>query len=486
MPTELLHRAYASEDFRQLGHALIDQLADYLARMQDPASDEPAIPYRPPQQALADWTDQLAPAGGGDPLALFERVLQEVVRLHHPRYMGHQVNPPVPVAALMGLVGDFINNGAAVYEMGMASTAAELAVVARVAAAMGFGPAAGGFLTSGGTLANLTALLTARSAKAREGVWEAGMQQPLALMVSEEAHYCVDRAARIMGWGSEGVIKVPCDENYRIRTDLLEDYYQRATAAGRQVIAIVGSACSTATGAFDDLNALADFAARHDLWFHIDGAHGAALAFSDNYRPVVDGMTRADSVIMDFHKMLLSPSITTALIYGRVGDSYRTFQQRATYLLEEAGGEQDPFNMARRTFECTKLSLGLKVYAILHTYGTRLWSDYVTRVCDNGQRLARQVKERSDFELALDPACNIVCFRYRPAGLEAEAALLQLNRAIRQQLLEDGHFYIVSAQLRGRFWLRCTLTNAFTSEREMTALLDEVTRLGHAMATVQS
>lgn len=477
MPTDSLHHAYDTDQFRRVGHALIDQLADYLNRMRAPADDEPAIPYRAPAAALAEWSGALA-NGGGEPAVLFERVLQQVVRLHHPRYMGHQVNPPAPTAALMGLVGDLINNGAAVYEMGMAGTAAELAVVARVAEAMGFDPAAGGFLTSGGTLANLTALLTARSAKARELVWEAGMQQPLALLVSEEAHYCVDRAARIMGWGSEGVIKVPCDANYRIRIDLLEEYYQRATAAGRQVIAVVGSACSTATGAFDDLNGLADFAERHDLWFHIDGAHGAALSFSEKYRPVVAGLTRADSVIVDFHKMLLSPSITTALIYRRGSDSYRTFQQRATYLLEEQGGDQDPFNMARRTFECTKLSLGLRVYAILHFHGTRLWEDYVTRVCDNGKRLASLVRERAAFELALDPDCNIVCFRYRPAHLSDEAGLERLNRAIRQQLLEDGRFYIVSAQLRGRFWLRCTLTNAFTSQREMTELLDTVAQLG--------
>jgi L-2,4-diaminobutyrate decarboxylase len=291
-------------------------------------------------------------------------------------------------------------------------------------------------------------------------------------MVSEEAHYCVDRAARIMGWGEAGIIKVPSDAHFRLRTDLLPDYLAQARQQGLEVIAVVGSACSTAAGAFDDLHAIADFCAAHDLWFHVDGAHGAALAFAPGYAQHVAGLERADSVVMDYHKMLLTPSVTTALIYKRQQDSYRTFLQRADYLLawEE---QEDSYNLARRTFECTKLMLGLKAYTLIARYGKDLFAEYITRVCDLGQELARQVEAHPEMALLTPPAANIVCFRHQPPGLNP-GQLSAHNRAIRQAMLEEGDFYIVQTQVRGENWLRCTLTNAQTQPQHLQAMLGKV------------
>lgn len=470
---DLLTTAYDPGEFRRQGHALIDLLADHLDKVHQrtPA----AINYQAPNDALAEWTARLEeqPQAAGD---LFATMLDRSVQVHHPHFMGHQISPPVPIAALAGLVGDFLNNGMGVYEMGVGGTASEQAALRLVAKSLGFGDGAGGFLTSGGTLANVTALLTIRSVKAPTAVWTDGAREPLAIMVSEEAHYCVDRAVRIMGWGEAGVIKVPSDEHYRMRTDLLEDYYQRARQAGITVLAVVGSACSTAAGAFDDLNAIADFCAKHDLWFHIDGAHGAALAFSPTYEHVVAGLERADSVCMDFHKMLLTPSITTALIYRDVRDSYRTFQQRADYLLEWEAREEW-HNLARRTFECTKLMIGFKVYTILATYGTDLFEQYVTRVCDLGKAFAELLRRQPDFELLIDPPCNIICYRYAPAGLDDEA-LNTLNARIRQTMLLDGDFYLLQTSLRGRTWLRSTLSNPFTTKADLEAVIRRIEAVG--------
>jgi L-2,4-diaminobutyrate decarboxylase len=292
-------------------------------------------------------------------------------------------------------------------------------------------------------------------------------------MVSEQAHYCVDRAARIMGWGEEGIIKVPVNERYQMRTELLESYYEKAKTAGRQVIAVVGSACTTSTGSFDDLETIRQFCEEHQLWFHIDGAHGAAAVFSPKYKKLVKGLERADSVVMDFHKMLLTPSITTALVFKKEEDSYRTFAQKAQYLWE-AEEDREWFNLAKRTFECTKLMLSLKVYAILKTYGTQLWEEYVTKVIDTGRRFGQLVEAHPYFELATAPECNIVCFRYVPKGVQDLEALNQLNENIRQQLLEEGRFYIVKTNLGGVLWLRCTFTNPFTTEQDLKSLLRSI------------
>ncbi len=469
---ERIQDAYRADTFREDGHRLIDQLADYLEALHERPGEQPAMPYQRPNELWSQWRE----APPANIQELFARVLQQSVAVHHPQYMGHQISPPVPVAALAGLLGDFVNNGMGVYEMGMAGTVLERLVVERMARELGFGPEAGGFLTSGGTLANLTALLTARSLKVPERVWTEGQREPLALMVSAEAHYCVDRAARIMGWGSEGVIKVPTDDNYCLRTDLLPECLEAARQRGRRVIAIVGSACTTATGSFDDLEALADFAEAHDLWLHVDGAHGAALALSPEYRHRVAGLERADSVAMDFHKMLTTPSITTALLYKRQRDTYATFQQRAAYLLE---WEQPDnwYDLARRTFECTKLMLGLKAYAILATQGVEFWRDYVTRVCRTTEQFAAQVRQRKSLKLAMEPQTNIICFRYHSEGM-TEEALNHINRSIRQELLEDGSFYIVQTLLDQSVYLRCTLTNPFTTETHIAGLLEIIEKIG--------
>lgn len=468
MPS-ILERAYGAEEFRDAGHALVDALADYLDLVKRRVPEK-AIEWVEPETATRAWEERLKE--GASPLALFESVLADSVKLHHPRYMGHQISPAAPVAALAGMLNDFINNGMGVYEMGVAGTAMERAVLASVARKMGFGESAGGMLTSGGTLANVTALLAARSIKAKTHVWKEGGAAPLALLVSEEAHYCVDRAVRIMGWGEGGIIKVPCDQRFALRTELLEPLYRQALAQGKEVIAVVGSACSTSTGSFDDLEAIGAFAEAHGLWFHVDGAHGAACVYAPGYRHLLRGLERADSVTMDFHKMLLTPSLTTALVFKREKDSFRTFAQKAEYLLDQAGDE-DWYNLAKRTFECTKTMMSLRAYTLLQQYGEGLFEEYITKVNDLCAAFADILESRPHWQIATRPSCNILCFRYVPSEVPEESHNA-LNAQIRVDLLHEGRFYIVQTQLRGKIWLRVTLTNPFTTIEDLKELITHI------------
>lgn len=462
----IIHHAYNPERFRQAGHMLIDQLADLLAASQQRTATH-VHPWQPPEEQFQFWQSYLQ----SDHNDFFSVLLEKSTNVQHPHYVGHQVTAPVPETALAGLISDLLNNGMGVYEVGQASTAIERVVVKEVAGAMGFdAEAADGFITSGGTLANLTALLAARSIKAKEEVWTRGHQEPLALLVSEQAHYCVDRAVRIMGWGEAGIIKVPTDAQYRMRTDLLEAYYQQAVAEGKQVIAVVGSACSTATGSFDDLEAIGAFCRTHDLWFHVDGAHGGASAFSDTYRHLVKGIEQADSVVMDFHKMLLTPALATLLLFRDGRHSYQTFAQKADYLFSNSE-EPEWYNLAKRTFECTKFMMGVKVFTILKHHGTELWNAHVTQTFDLGKSFAKLLQEHPNFELAVEPQCNIVCFRYVQPEVEEEE-LNALNTAIRTAVLEDGRFYIVKTLLDGKVYLRTTLMNPFTTVEDLVKLLE--------------
>lgn len=460
-----LHKVFSPEAFRQQAHQLIDTLADYLVDIQND-TNIPVMPYQTPEDSLAFWQKDFAEGTNENPLEFFRKVIERSTHLHHPRYMGHQVGVIAPITAVSSLLSALLNNGMAVYEMGLVSNPLEKIATDVMAKRIGFGEKAGGLLTSGGSLANLTALLAARAKKSPEDVWQEGHKEKLAVMVSEEAHYCIDRAARIMGMGSDGVIKIPTNEKFQMRTDLLEKYYQEAVRKGLQVIAIIGSACSTSTGSYDNLEEIAQFAKEKDIWFHIDGAHGGAVVFSEKYKHKVKGIAQADSVTIDWHKMLLCPALVTALIFKDNEDSFQTFQQKAQYLWSNQTS-QDWFNSGKRTFECTKLMMSVKVYSLLKTYGEEVLSENVTYLYDLATAFEEMIAQHPQFELGVSPESNIVCFRLK----DREDAEIQ---SIRQAILEKGKFYIVQTKLHEKVYLRVSLMNPLTTLNDLKDLLEEI------------
>jgi len=191
----------------------------------------------------------------------------------------------------------------------------------------------------------------------------------------------------------------------------------------------------------------------------------------------VHGLGRADSVAMDFHKMMAIPAPTTALVFRRAADSYRTFAQRAQYLWDENETEEW-YHYAKRNFECTKRMMSLLVYAVWRSHGQAFFAQNLERSYDLARRFAGQIEARPGFELALPPQSNIVCFRYQRPGMDPN----QLNPRLRAALVEQGRYYLVQTQLRGQWWLRCTLMNPFTTEADLAGLLDQVAEQARHLA----
>ncbi|NND80175.1 MAG: aminotransferase class V-fold PLP-dependent enzyme, partial [Maribacter sp.] len=262
---------------------------------------------------------------------------------------------------------------------------------------------------------------------------------------------------------------------------LLEEYYQKAINDGITVFAIVGSAPSTATGMYDDLKKISTFAKKHNIWFHVDGAHGGASIFSAKYSHTVNGIDQADSVVIDGHKMMMMPTITTALLFKNGIHSYTTFSQKADYLLNKSRDE-DWYNLAKRTFECTKTMMSIQWYTLLKTYGEGIFDEYLTTLYDLGHKMAEMIEIDSQFELAVKPMSNIVCFRYFDSSLN-NSELNQLNKRIRHQLLEEGEFYIVQTKLNGIHYLRITIMNPFTTIAHLKRLLEKIKEKSKSIRT---
>ncbi|WP_297702742.1 pyridoxal-dependent decarboxylase [uncultured Eudoraea sp.] len=470
MDKELLKAAYSPEDFRENGHQLVDILADHLNKTRNKTSSK-VINWEIPSEQYKFWNNFLL---NGKPSDLNNEILKRSIHLHHPHYMGHQISPVAPVTGLTSLLNAILNNGMGIYEMGMAPTAMERVVVEQLCKEIGYDKKSDGFLTSGGTLANLTALLSARNKRAGNDVWENGMSNKLAIMVSEEAHYCIDRAVRIMGLGEKGIVKIPVGENFALNTALLEESYNKTIQEGYEIIAIVGSAPSTATGIYEDLDAIGDFALEKGIWFHIDAAHGGGAIYSSKYKTLLKGMKKADSIVIDGHKMMMMPSITTALLFKEGQDSHNTFRQKADYLLQESQ-EEDWYNLAKRTFECTKYMMSLHWYTLLKIYGKELFDEFVTTLYDLGQKFGEILEKDPFFEIAVKPMSNIICFRFMNKDKDLHS-LNMINAKVRQKLLEEGNFYIVQTKIKGIIYLRATIMNPFTNEKHFKELLENIKR----------
>lgn len=467
MKNERLKIAFDPNTFKKVGHQLIDDLAKHLDKSINDNSSKTLF-WNTPEDEANYWETFLQ---NGTKDQLFDTIIERSIHIHNPKYIGHQVNPPLPITGLSAMLSSVLNNGMGVYEMGVAATAMEKVITDLLCKKIGWNVDSTGFLTSGGTMANITALLAARQ-NYDTSIWKEGNpKQQIAIMVSEQAHYCVDRAARIMGLGENGIIKVSTDSNYCMDIDALKLAYQTAKDNNIHVFAIVGSAPSTATGMFDDLIAIANFCEVHDIWFHVDAAHGGGAIFSKKYKSLLEGIEFADSIVIDGHKMFMMPALNTALLFKNGEHSYNTFAQKADYLLTSS--KEDWYNLAKRTFECTKHMMAMHWMTILKYHGEQIFDDYVTTVFDLGQEFYEILESEIDFEVLVKPMSNIICFRHMISGYN-DTELNTINNKIRQSILENEQFYIVQTTLNQKVYLRVTIMNPFTTISHFRDLLNQI------------
>ena len=474
-----IKKEYSTEKYREIASEITDLMENYLSQVTHGRFAR-TIPFRNPEEMLAVWSTNIPDQGLGldEGIRLLNKLLAETNKMHSPRNVGHQVSAPLPLASWAGHVGYLLNNSGAVYETSPAMTAIENQMIRWVAAVLGYDENSGGIFCNGGSLGNLTGILAARQAMMAGNVWHNGVNEadkPAAVLVSAQSHYSIKRAVQIAGLGGKAAIPVPYDANFRLDMDALHKVYQDTEASGRKVIAVAASACTTATGSFDPIDEIADFCQEHDLWLHVDGAHGAAMALSENQKHLVAGLHRADSVVWDLHKMMLMPSLLTAVIFKRKEDNYQAFAQEASYLFDS--NEEEPwYDMAKRTVECTKAMNALNAFICLNVYGKNFFAEYLDYVNTLTRDYARLIENEPEMELATEPQCNIICYRCVPDGLN-ETETDQLNYRIRKALLEDGKFYVVQTQLNGKWYLRNTIINPLTTMAELKELLSDIQAL---------
>ena len=420
MPTyeNQLQAAFDAEAFRAEGKRVVDLLADHLAA-SNPEGRPRVLPYEDPEAMLAAWADRF----GRAPAVPFPELLPEILArsndLLHPRFVGHQCTTALPLAALAGFAGQFLNNGTAVYEMGPVNTAMERQLVRWMAGLAGWGPDADGVLTSGGSIGNLTALLAARQAAAERDVWREGVGGDAAAGGPRLASNAITASGgRSPSWawarrrrargrrralphdpGGSGAGlrrgRAPRPPALRRRGQRLLDGHRqlRRPGDGRPISPRAAACGSTSTG---------------------PTAPGALL--SAKYRHLLQGLERADSFIWDAHKNMLMPALITAVLFRDGRRSYEAFSQKASYLFEK----EAPRGVVQLRPPHPRMHQDDDGDAAVRLAG-RLRHGFLRRLRHGhvgpGPRLRRRLmRDAGDFEVAVEPESNIVCFRYLKPG----------------------------------------------------------------------
>lgn len=395
----------------------------------------------------------------------------------HPRFFGYVASPSTPIGAYSDLVASALNSNVTCWRSGPAATEIERMVVRWLGQLIGYDNDSRGLLTSGGSMANMIALLIASRRKtgpeaAQRGLWQSGA--PLTLYASEEVHMSIPKAADILGLGRDHVRLVECDARMRMNVSQLRERIRRDLEDGFRPFCVVATAGTVATGTVDRLNEVAAVAKEFDLWFHVDGAYGAPGFLAEQKKHLFAGLELADSVSLDPHKWLYIPVDAGSLLFRDDLAAQSAFNVTdADYIKTHGLSDDAAFAFWDYGVELSRRFRACKVWLTLRYYGARRVAEAITEDIGLADYLARLIDEAEDFELLAPVELSICCFRYLPArfrelqGSDLEAELNTLNEHIMSAVQRSGRAYLSNATINGKFALRVCITNFRTTRADI-------------------
>ena len=472
------------ESMRALGHRVIDDAIDYLRDV----ADRPA--WQPVPKDVSNQLTEALPRQPSDPALVYEQFQQTIFPYPkgniHPRFWAWYMGNGTFFGALADFLSSTMNSN-----VGAGSHVAvqvEGQVISWMKALVNYPERASGLLVGGASMANLIGLAVARNSKAdfdvrRRGL--SGANQKLMIYASSEVHSCHQKAVELLGLGSDNLRKVPINDIYQMDMTALRSIVRQDQEAGHRPICVIATAGTVNTGAIDPLAEIADFCARENLWFHVDGAIGGVAAGVDALKDNLAPLNRADSVALDLHKWMHMPfEVGCALV--KDSDLHRsTFSVNPEYLVRGSRGlaaGEDWFS--DYGIELSRSFRALKVWMSFKEHGLDRYERMMARNLEQAQYLADAINRDESLELMAPVSLDIVCFRYIAPGLE-EASLAALNGEILLRLQEEGTAVPSGTTLKGRYCLRVAIANHRSQMADFDLLLGEVKRLGDLLVSEQ-
>jgi aromatic-L-amino-acid decarboxylase len=397
---------------------------------------------------------------------IFEKAVRPTYNTASPGYLAYIPGGGLFHAAVADLIADSINRYTSIFTTAPALAQLEANVVAWFCRITGYPPEARGTLTSGGSLANWTALVTARRARLPEDFLKG------TIYASDQVHYSMTKGAILAGFPEANVREVPTDERFRLRPDALEAMIEEDRRRGFTPFLIAASAGTTNTGAVDPLPELADLAASHGLWLHVDAAYGGFFLMTEEGRQTMRGIERADSIVLDPHKGLFLPYGTGAVLVRDGEDLRRAHSLTADYM---PGLQEDPdrVDFSQYSPELSRPFRGLRVWLPFKMHGAGVFRAELEEKLALARLAADRLRVMEGIEMLAEPMLSLLAFRLAPAGVPAEE-LDDLNRRFIDRVNARQRVFLTGTRLRGRFALRICVLSFRTHRDRMEQALEDI------------
>ncbi len=464
-------------EFRRLGHELVDWVADYRERIAEypvmsrvePGEVEALLPVAPPRQA----------EGLAEIAADLDRiVLPGITHWNHPGWFAYFPSNSDLSSVLADLVTAGLGAQCMSWQTSPAGTEVELVVMDWLRQMLGLPEAFSGVIQDSASTATFCALLCARERTTAFGQNRGGMQAeeaPLVVYASDQAHSSIPKAALLAGFGAEHLRLIETDEEHALRLDLLDEAIRADLAAGRRPCAVVAAIGTTATTSVDPLAGIAELAARHDLWLHVDAAMAGVAMICPEYRPLWEGVEAADSIVLNPHKWLGTGFDLSAYFVRDPEHLVRVMSTDPSYLRTAQDGLVR--NLRDWGIPLGRRFRALKLWFLIREYGVEGLQERVRRDMDNAHWLAAQIDAEPGWERLAPVRLQTVCLRHVPEALAGdEAALAAHNRALAERINQGGRSYLTSAELKGRQIVRVSIGAQATERAHVEALWGDLRR----------
>lgn len=468
------------------GVSIDAQVAAILSR----STESPVLETTP----VAWLQERLASAlpASGVPLETLVEELQQTAGVHyrknaHPGCWAYISSPGLPTDPLAHAMTAALNQNVTGYHSAPAATVIEQTVINWMAELAGLPQGSAGLVMSGGSLANLAALATARDRALGPASVDKGLHngpKPV-LLAAGTAHFSITRAAQLLGIGRQGIETIAVDAAHCMRVDQLEERLETLSQDDRQrAFCVVATAGTTATGAIDPLPAIAELCRRYGVWLHVDAAYGGAALLSADLRERLRGIELADSITIDLHKWCYLSLDGSVLLYRDPQAAREVFQTQADYVRDDHAEVAAAYTFFDMSPEVSRRARALSAWLAFRHYGLETLGRNVLHNVECAVYLARLVEASPVLELVNEPQLSICCFRYAPADLREQQALLnELNDSIVSRLAEQGDFLLSPTQVQGMSVLRVCIRSYTTRASHVENLIIDVQSIGRGLVS---
>ncbi len=470
-----------NSDFR----VLLEQSNRLVLEQFDQVQQQPGY-HNFTQREVASWFNEPLPAAPMDQETLLgfvrDKILNTASGNFGPHMYAYVMAGGTQVSVVAEQLAATINQNLGKWHLGPAMNEIEQRVVKWGAEMLDYPDAAGGIMVSGGSAANLAGLTVARNVFFdRLNIRKKGLfgQKPFIVYTSKEVHGCVDKSLEVLGIGTDNLRKIDTLADFTIDLKKLEAQIIKDQEDGLLPFCLIGNAGTVNTGAIDDLEGLAELAAKYNLWYHVDGAYGGLAAALPHLKPLYKGMKKADSVAIDFHKWLYQTYEAGCVLIRDWPTLKSAYYKEADYLDTQSEDDQR-LDLNKYSFQLSRNAKAFKVWLSLKAYGFDAICSMIQKDIDLAKYLADMVTAAPDFELSAGSDLAITCFRYTGQRTDPDK-IEALNKRLIPALEEDGRVFITGTKLNGEFVIRACFINHRKSKKTTDYLLEVIREVGQKL-----